>query len=273
MKCNLLLTRQARYTLIVFYLFKVYFLCIWAGMLRCWIVAVWSDCKLKATFKIKTLGNPEFKPFILVHSHLFALKPSVIFGYMPMNTYVLYSPLHSFIHSFSFTAFFFTCFDMKMWIHNELTWNSHERSKFSHYVEHWILFAELWLLLLFLLGQVTLSQCDDAIDALDDCNIAFVCVCIICLYRYLNFKAEYIFGMSICLSCCFLRVWKAVIKSLCASDIKFIKFLSFSYTYFLGKSVQFLCLRKSVLCVKRLTHQQKRGRIRKWLHILMLIVC
>lgn len=70
-------------------------------------------------------------------------------------------------------------FDMKMWIHNELTWNSHERSKFSHYVEHWILFAKLWLLLLlFLLGQVTLSiwrWCDEHAWWLHE---IFCCVCV-----------------------------------------------------------------------------------------------
>lgn len=120
---------------------------------------------------------------------------------------------------------------MKMWIHNELTWNSHERSKFSHYVEHWILFAKLWLLLLlFLLGQVTLSiwrWCDEQEHAWWLHEI-FCCVCV-CMWvcaHVLPFNLAIRIFPHHWMGDALIKEFKLKVKVKCQNvlDIKFIKF-------------------------------------------------
>lgn len=118
---------------------------------------------------------------------------------------------------------------MKMWIHNELTWNSHERSKFSHYVEHWILFAKLWLLLLlllFLLGQVTLSiwrWCDEHAWWLHE---IFFCVCLWVCAHVLPFIVAIRIFPHHWMGDALIKEFKLKVKVKCQNvlDIKFIKF-------------------------------------------------
>lgn len=135
--------------------------CLAVEVLNC---RYWGGYKLKTTHRINTF---------CVRIRTIYRTRNLQMTCMPFNTCSL------------LLSALFTDSDMKMWIHNELTRNSHERSKFSHYAEHWILFVKLWLLLLFLLGQVTLSQCDDAIS---DIHSMTVKLCFCSLFSAIYFR-------------------------------------------------------------------------------------